>query len=197
MHQAMAATLDTILENIRIIRGTAAEHGGGERPRWPMLVLRTPKGWTGPKQVDGLPVEGSFRSHQVPLSDPANNPEHLQELESWLRSYRPQDLFDANGTLLPELAAIAPEGERRMGANPHANGGLLLKDLLLLDFRDFAVKMKGHEGVKAADQLVLGEFLAEGVRQNATQPNFPRCGPDETVSNPADAAFKGRSRQWG
>ena len=196
MHQAMAATLDTILENIRIIRETAAEHGNGERPRWPMLVLRTPKGWTGPKIVDGLPVEGSFRSHQVPLSDPANNPEHLHELEAWMRSYRPQELFDANGAFLPELAALAPEGERRMGANPHANGGLLLKDLQMPDFRQFAVKMEGHGTVKAADTLVLGDFLAEVIRFNATQRNFRIFGPDETLSNRLDAIFKATNRQW-
>lgn len=196
MHQAMAATLDTILENIRIIRETAAEHGNGDRPRWPMLVLRTPKGWTGPKEVDGLPVEGSFRSHQVPLSDPANNPQHLQELEEWLRSYRPQELFDANGALLPEIAAMAPEGERRMGANPHANGGLLLKDLLLPDFRQYAVKMERHGAMKAADTLVLGEFLAEVIRMNQVHRNFRVFGPDETMSNRLDAIFKATNRQW-
>jgi len=196
MHQAMAATLDTILATIRIIRETAAEHGNGERPRWPMLVLRTPKGWTGPKFVDGLPVEGSFRSHQVPLSDPAGNPDHLRELEAWLRSYRPQELFDDNGTLLPELAALAPEGERRMGANPHANGGLLLKDLQLPDFREFAVKMEGHGTVKAADTLVLGEFLAGVIRLNEPHRNFRIFGPDETLSNRLDAVFKATNRQW-
>ena len=196
MHQAMAATLDTILENIRIIRDTASQDGNGERPRWPMLVLRTPKGWTGPKFVDGLPVEGSFRSHQVPLSDPANNPGHLQELEAWMRSYRPEELFDPNGALLPELAALAPEGERRMGANPHANGGLLLKDLLLPDFREYAVKMEGHGTVKAADTLVLGEFLAGVIRENAEHRNFRLFGPDETLSNRLDAVFKASDRQW-
>jgi len=196
MHQAMAATLDTILENIRIIRETAAAHGSGERPRWPMLVLRSPKGWTGPKFVDGLPVEGSFRSHQVPLSDPANNPQHLQELEAWMRSYRPQELFDAKGALLPEIAAIAPEGERRMGANPHANGGLLLKELFLPDFRGYAVKMEGHGAVKAADTLVLGGFLAEVVRMNEEQRHFRIFGPDETLSNRLDQVFKATNRQW-
>lgn len=196
MHQAMAAALDTILENIRIIRETAAAHGHGERPRWPMLVLRTPKGWTGPKIVDGLPVEGSFRSHQVPLSDPANNPQHLRELESWMRSYRPQELFDAEGALLPEIAAIAPEGERRMGANPHANGGLLLKELFLPDFRGYAVKMEGHGAVKAADTLVLGGFLAEVIRMNEEQRHFRIFGPDETLSNRLDQVFKATNRQW-
>ena len=196
MHQAMAATLDTIIATIRVIRETAAEHGHAERPRWPMLVLRTPKGWTGPKMVDGLPVEGSFRSHQVPLSDPANNPQHLQELEAWMRSYRPEELFDDNGAFLPELAALAPEGERRMGANPHANGGLLLKDLQMPDFREFAVKMEGHGTVKAADTLVLGEFLAAVIRLNEVHRNFRIFGPDETLSNRLDAVFKATNRQW-
>jgi xylulose-5-phosphate/fructose-6-phosphate phosphoketolase len=196
MHQAMAATLDLILTTIRIIRDAAAKDGNGGRPRWPMLVMRTPKGWTGPKFVDGLPVENSFRSHQVPLSDPANNPGHLQELEVWLRSYRPEELFDQGGALLPELAAMAPEGDRRMGANPHANGGLLLKDLLLPDFREFAVNMEGHGVAKAADTLVLGEFLAEVVRRNAAHRNFRLFGPDETLSNRLDAVFKATNRQW-
>ena len=196
MHQAMAATLDTILENIRIIRETARQHGPAERPRWPMLVLRSPKGWTGPRVVDGLPVEGSFRSHQVPLSDPSRNPEHLRELEAWLRSYRPQELFDDRGALLPELAAMAPTGERRMGANPNANGGLLLKDLLMPDFREFAVKMDGHGKVDASDTLVLGEFLAAVIRLNQAQRNFRIFGPDETLSNRLDVVFRETSRQW-
>ena len=196
MHQAMAATLDTVLETIRIIRETARQGGNVERPRWPMLVLRTPKGWTGPKMVDGLPVEGSFRSHQVPLSDPSKNPEHLQQLEAWMKSYRPEELFDENGTLRPALAELAPGGERRMGANPNANGGLLLKDLLMPDFREFAVKMKGHGQVQAADTLVLGEFLAEVIRFNQQQRNFRIFGPDETLSNRLDAVFKATNRQW-
>ena len=196
MHQAMAATLDTMLETIRIIRETARQGDNGERPRWPMLVLRTPKGWTGPKIVDGLPVEGSFRSHQVPLSDPSKNPEHLQQLEAWMKSYRPEELFDENGTLRPALAELAPAGERRMGANPNANGGLLLKDLLMPDFREFAVKMTGHGQVQAADTLVLGEFLAEVIRFNQQQRNFRIFGPDETLSNRLDAVFKATNRQW-
>ncbi|HVS97718.1 MAG TPA: phosphoketolase family protein [Puia sp.] len=141
LHQAMAATLEDILDNIRIIREAATGGGETDRPRWPVLVLRTPKGWTGPKVVDGLPVEGSFRAHQVPLTDPVSNPKHLKLLEEWLRSYRPEELFDAEGALRPELAELAPTGERRMGSNPHANGGLLLKDLQMPDFRQYAVKM--------------------------------------------------------
>src|SRR4051812_20355707 len=135
MHECMAAALDEAIDEIQQFKAD----GGGARPRWPMIVLVTPKGWTGPKQVDGLPVEGTWRSHQVPLAGLADNPEHLQALERWMRSYRPDELFDADGALRPELAALAPEGERRMGANPHANGGLLTQDLELPDFRDYAV----------------------------------------------------------
>ena len=196
MHQAMAAALEAILDNIRIIREAATGGGETDRPRWPVLVLRTPKGWTGPKEVDGLPVEGSFRSHQVPLSDPAGNPKHLRQLEEWLKSYRPEELFDAEGALIPELAELAPVGERRMGANPHANGGLLLKDLHMPDFRQYAVRMKGHGEVSASDMLVLGEFLGEVVRLNQGQRNFRIFGPDETLSNKLDAVFKATNRQW-
>ena len=143
MHQLMAATLDEVTAEIAEIQRAAREAhdpaSASERPRWPMIVLRTPKGWTGPKVVDGLPAEGSFRSHQVPLADLATKPEHLAQLEAWMRSYRAEELFDEGGALRPELAALAPRGERRMGANPHANGGLLLRDLEMPDFRDYAV----------------------------------------------------------
>jgi xylulose-5-phosphate/fructose-6-phosphate phosphoketolase len=198
MHQAMAATLDTILETIRIIRETAIKSGKDnvERPRWPMLVLQTPKGWTGPKVVDGLPVEGSFRSHQVPISDPAKNPEHLKQLEAWMKSYRPLELFEETGALRPELADLAPKGDRRMGANPVANGGLILKDLMMPDFRQFAVKMKGHGDTQASDMLVLGEFLAEVIRLNQAFRNFRLFGPDETMSNRLDHVFDATNRQW-
>jgi xylulose-5-phosphate/fructose-6-phosphate phosphoketolase len=198
MHQAMAATLDTILETIRTIRETAIKSGKDnvERPRWPMLVLQTPKGWTGPKVVDGLPVEGSFRSHQVPISDPAKNPEHLKQLEAWMKSYRPLELFGETGALRPELADLAPKGDRRMGANPVANGGLLLKDLMMPDFRQFAVKMKGHGDTQASDMLVLGEFLAEVIRLNEAFRNFRLFGPDETMSNRLDHVFDATNRQW-
>jgi xylulose-5-phosphate/fructose-6-phosphate phosphoketolase len=197
MHRAMAAALDTITENIRVIRETAAQNGGkGERPRWPMLVLRSPKGWTGPKMLDGVPIEGSFRSHQVPITDPATNPDHLKLLEDWMKSYRPWELFDQRGTLIPELAELAPSGSRRMGANPHANGGLLLKDLELPDFRQYAVSLDGHGAVKASDTTVLGEFLADVVRLNEQERNFRIFGPDETVSNKLDAVFKATNRQW-
>jgi xylulose-5-phosphate/fructose-6-phosphate phosphoketolase len=198
MHQAMAATLDTILETIRIIRETAAKSGKDrvERPRWPMLVLQTPKGWTGPKFVDGLPVEGSFRSHQVPIMDPATNPEHLKQLEEWLRSYRPEELFEESGALRPDLADLAPKGDRRMGANPVANGGLLLKDLFMPDFRQFAVKLESHGDTMASDTTVLGKFLAEVVRLNEEGRNFRLFGPDETLSNRLNHVFDATNRQW-
>jgi xylulose-5-phosphate/fructose-6-phosphate phosphoketolase len=196
MHQAMAGVLDQIIEVIGDIRSEALANGPIERPRWPMLVLKTPKGWTGPKMVDGLPVEGTWRSHQVPLSDPAKNPQHLQQLEEWLKSYKPWELFDEKGALVPELAALAPEGDRRMGANPHANGGLLLKDLMMPDFKTFAVKVDQPGNVEASDTLVLGEFLAEVIRLNMETRNFRVFGPDETLSNRLDAIFKATNRQW-
>ena len=197
MHRIMAATLDTIVENIRIIRETALHSNGtGERPRWPMVVLRSPKGWTGPKMLDGLQIEGSFRSHQVPITDPATNPAHLQLLEEWMKSYRPWELFDQHGTLLPELAELAPVGSRRMGANPHANGGLLLKELKLPDFRQYAVTFDGHGSIKASDTTVLGTYLADVIRDNGQERNFRIFGPDETVSNKLDAVFKVTNRQW-
>ena len=196
MHQAMAATLDAIVWQIRAIRQEARAGGSTKRPRWPMLVLQTPKGWTGPKVVDGLPVEGTFRSHQVPISDPSKNPAHLQQLEEWMKSYRPEELFDEKGALRSELAELAPAGERRMGANPNANGGLLLVDLKMPDFRDFAVKVAEPGGDKASDTLVLGEFLAEVIRLNEAQRNFRIFGPDETLSNRLDAVFKATNRQW-
>jgi xylulose-5-phosphate/fructose-6-phosphate phosphoketolase len=198
MHQAMAATLDTILETIRIIRETAAKSGKDkvERPRWPMIVLQTPKGWTGPKVVDGLQVEGTFRSHQVPIMDPGTNPEHLKLLEGWMRSYRPEELFEESGALRPELADLAPKGDRRMGANPVANGGLLLKDLFMPDFQKFAVKVEGHGHTLASDTMVLGEFLAEVIRLNEDGRNFRLFGPDETLSNRLNHVFDATNRQW-
>ena len=149
MHQKMASTLDAVLAEIRAIQQNARSSGFRERPIWPMIVLRSPKGWTGPKEVDGKPVEGTFRAHQVPLSEVRTNPDHLHMLEQWMRSYRPEELFDANGRLMAEIAALAPKGDRRMGANPHANGGLLLKDLALPDFRDYAVAVPAPGAVEA------------------------------------------------
>jgi xylulose-5-phosphate/fructose-6-phosphate phosphoketolase len=196
MHQLMAAVLDEVVRVIGRIRSEALANGPIERPRWPMIVLKTPKGWTGPKFVDGLPVEGSFRSHQVPIVDPATNPQHLRQLEEWMRSYRPEELFDAAGALLPELAELAPVGERRMGANPVANGGLLLKDLRMPDFRSFAVRVEAPGKADASDTKVLGGMLAEVIRLNADRRNFRLFGPDETVSNKLDAVFEVTNRQW-
>jgi len=196
MHQAMAATLETVIEEIAAIQREARGSSQPNRPAWPMIVLISPKGWTGPKVVDGLPVEGTFRAHQVPLSDPAKNPEHLRQLESWMKSYRPEELFDEKGALRAELAELSPKGERRMGANPHANGGLLLKELRIPDFRQFAVEIPSPGNVEAEDTRVLGRFLAEVVKLNDDQRNFRIFGPDETVSNRLTALFDVTNRQW-
>ncbi len=196
MHEAMASTLDRVVEEIRRIQAAAREQGDVERPRWPMIVFASPKGWTGPATVDGRAVEGTYRAHQVPLSDPAKNPDHLRQLESWLRSYRPEELFDARGRLRPELAQLAPAGTRRMGANPNANGGILLRDLRMPDFTDYAVEVPKPGGSGIGDTHVLGRFLRDVCRKNAEQRNFRIFGPDETVSNGLDAVFEGTSRQW-
>ncbi len=196
MHPLMAATLDQAIEEIRAIQTAARAGMVGPRPCWPMIVLATPKGWTGPKIVDGVKVEGTFRAHQVPLADPHNNPAHLQQLEQWLRSYGPADLFDAQGTLRPDLAALAPEGTRRMGANPHANGGALLRNLRLPDFSTYAVDVPAPGAVQAADTLELGKFLRDVVRENLDQRNFRIFGPDETLSNRLNAVFEATDRQW-
>ena len=197
MHRAMATTLDQVLSEIKAIQQMARTSGGNtQRPLWPMIVFRSPKGWTGPKEVDGHKVEGAFRSHQVPISDPASNPQHLLQLESWLRSYRPDELFDDKGILQQELIELAPVGERRMGANPHANGGLLLRDLHMPDFRDYAVSVTRPGAVLAADTLVLGNFLRDIILCNGEQRNFRIFGPDETLSNKLDAVFEVSNRQW-
>jgi xylulose-5-phosphate/fructose-6-phosphate phosphoketolase len=196
MHEAMAAALDAAIEQIRQIQADARVRGRAERPRWPMIVFASPKGWTGPKLIDGKANEGTFRSHQVPLSDPAKNPEHLAQLESWLRSYRPEELFDDRGRLLPELEALAPSGVRRMGANPNANGGMLLRDLRMPDFTDYAVDVTkpGIRGI--GDTHVLGRFLRDVLKLNAEQRNFRIFGPDETLSNGLEAVFETTNRQW-
>jgi xylulose-5-phosphate/fructose-6-phosphate phosphoketolase len=227
MHEAMASTLDTVVEQIKKIQkdartnmqawgeagdkiACAKDQKAGdkiacptkvERPRWPMIVLNSPKGWTGPKVVDGLQIEGTFRSHQVPLSVSASSPpEHLKLLEDWLRSYRPEELFDEQGRLKPELAELAPEGERRMGANPHANGGILLRDLRMPDFRDYAVDVPtpGVRGI--GDTHVLGKFLRDVVTLNDGyehgERNFRLFGPDETLSNGLESVFEVTNRQW-
>ena len=188
VHQLMAETLETVVQEIRGIQDSARSKGFSGRPVWPMIILRTPKGWTGPKVVDGKPVEGTYRAHQVPIPAPRTNPEHLRLLEEWMKSYHPEELFDQNGQLLPELADLAPKGDRRMGANPHANGGLLLKDLAMPDFRDYAVDVS-KPGVSTAESTrVLGKFLRDVVRRNPG--NFRVVGPDETASNRLDALFE-------
>jgi xylulose-5-phosphate/fructose-6-phosphate phosphoketolase len=196
MHPLMAEALDTALGRIREIQRRAREGGDLERPLWPAIVLRTPKGWTGPKTVDGLPVEGSFRSHQVPLAKPRKSKEQLAALEAWMRSYRPEELFDGRGALRSELAALAPAGERRMGANPHANGGLLLKDLRMPDFRDHAVPVPAPGTVEAEATRVVGRFLRDVMVRNAEARNFRVMGPDETASNRLDALFEVTQRAF-
>jgi len=197
MHQAMAATLEAVVAQIRQIQRDAREGGVITRPRWPMIVLDSPKGWTGPAVVDGRPNEGTFRAHQVPLSISSTSPpEHLAQLEAWLRSYRPEELFDEDGRFRAEWAALAPTGARRMSANPHSNGGLLLRDLNMPDFRDYAVDVPipGVPGI--GDTRVLGPFLRDVIRLNADQRNFRMFGPDETLSNGLGAAFEVTDRQW-
>jgi xylulose-5-phosphate/fructose-6-phosphate phosphoketolase len=195
MHVLMAAAMDASVQEIQRIQGQARQHGQTGRPPWPMIVLNSPKGWTGPKVVDGMPIEGNFRSHQVPLH-PADHPGHLKLLEDWLQSYRPAELFDAHGGLTPALAALAPSGPRRMGANPHANGGLLLRDLNLPDYRAYAAKVPqpGEPGI--GDTHVLGPFLRDVARVNDAERNFRVFGPDETVSNGLSALFEATNRQW-
>ncbi len=196
MHEAMAATLDEAIEDIRRIQSNARNNNDTTRPRWPMIVLKSPKGWTGPKVVDGLQVEGTFRAHQVPLLVDAGHPEHLTQLESWMKSYKPEELFDERGRLRGELAELAPKGERRMGANPHANGGILLRDLRMPDFHDHAVQVPAPGAVEAQDTLVLGKFLRDVTKLNQDKRNFRIFGPDETLSNLLGAVFEVTDRQW-
>lgn len=188
MHQVMAAMLEAVLAEIRSIQQEARGCGFSRRPRWPMIVLRTPKGWTGPKHIDGRPVEGSFRSHQVPFTDVRSNPQHLKLLEEWLRSYHPEELFDEQGALRPDLAELAPQGPARMGANPHANGGLLLRELVIPDFRAYAVDVPKPGAVAAQATLEAGRFLRDIVRLNPN--NFRIVAPDETASNRLQAVFE-------
>ena len=196
MHQRMAATLDAALDEIGRIQREARQGGIRERAQWPLIVLNTPKGWTGPKEVDGLKTEGSWRSHQVPLSAPASRPEHLAELERWLRSHRPAELFDERGAPRPELARLAPAGERRMGANPHANGGVLLRDLKLPDFRDYAFDVDGPGRELGEATRILGTYLRDVMSLNDAQRNFRVFGPDETASNRLNALFEVTDRTW-
>ncbi|MBV8910267.1 MAG: phosphoketolase family protein, partial [Gammaproteobacteria bacterium] len=196
MHQRMAAALDEVVGRIREIQRRARSGEVGEYPRWPVIVLRTPKGWTGPKFVDGEKVEGTFRAHQVPLAEVRTNPAHLEQLEKWLRSYRPEELFDRDGKLRAELAELAPRGERRMGANPNANGGLRLRDLRMPDFRDYAVRVDRPGGTDAEDTRVLGALLRDVVRLNQHPRTFRLFGADETNSNRLNAVFEATDRQW-
>ena len=195
MHAQMAATLDRIVAELQGIRRSASAEGFTQRPRWPMLVLRTPKGWTGPRTVDGQAIEGTFRAHQVPVADFAARPEHLKILERWMQSYRPGELFDQNGKLVAELAELAPTGDRRMGANPHANGGMLLRDLKMPDFRDYAVEVKAPGSVEAEATRVQGELIRDILRDNADARNFLVFSPDETASNRWSAVFEVTNRR--
>ena len=197
MHRLMASTLDEILDEIKRIQ-TEARSGATRpaRPMWPMIVLRSPKGWTGPKTVDGLPAENTWRSHQVPLAEVATNPEHLAQLEAWLRSYRPEELFDASGSLVPDLASLPPTGERRMSANPHANGGMLLQDLRLPDFHEYAVDVPQAAVISAEATRVLGGFLRDVVTRNADRRNFRVVAPDELASNRLGAVLDVSDRVW-
>jgi xylulose-5-phosphate/fructose-6-phosphate phosphoketolase len=196
MHISMADTLDRVMDEIRRAQQTARTTGSAKRPRWPMIVLVTPKGWTGPKAVDGVPVEGTFRAHQVPITDPAANAEHLAILDAWMKSYRPEELFDARGTFRSELAELAPRGARRMGANPHANGGVLLRELRMPDFRSHAIAVDAPGAIDGEDTRVLGRFLRDVIEANDVHRNFRLFGPDETVSNRLDAVFTATNRQW-
>ena len=194
MHRKMAETMDTVIEEIKAIQKHARETGDAERPKWPMIVLRTPKGWTGPKVVDGQKIEGSFRAHQVPIS--MENPEeHLKLLNDWLRSYHPEELFDEKGRLIPELAELAPKGNARLGANPHANGGLLLKDLRLPDFRTYGIPVEPGK-TKAQDMIELGGYIRDIFRLNEDNKNFRIFGPDESMSNRLYRVFEAENRGW-
>ncbi|MGO8687791.1 MAG: phosphoketolase [Candidatus Dormibacteria bacterium] len=194
MHQLMAATLDTVIAEITAIQKRAREGGDTTRPRWPMIVFKSPKGWTGPKTVDGLPTEGTWRSHQVPMAEVRTNPDHLALLESWMKSYRPEELFDEHGALIAELASLPPKSYRRMSANPHANGGLLLQDLVLPDFRTYGVEVARPGTTFAEATRVLGTYLRDVTRANAQR--FRIFGPDETASNRLQAVFEVTNRQW-
>ncbi|HTU86365.1 MAG TPA: phosphoketolase family protein [Solirubrobacteraceae bacterium] len=194
MHEVMAATLDEVLDDVAQLQLAAREASDHTRPRWPMIVLRTPKGWTGPREVDGLPAEGSFRSHQVPLAEVRTNPQHLAQLEAWMRSYRPEELFDDSGAVVPEILALVPEGDTRMSANPHANGGRLLRELELPDFRDYAVEVPAPATTSSEATRVLGGWLRDVVEVNPDR--FRIMGPDETASNRLSAVFEVTNRVW-
>ncbi|MBQ8965762.1 phosphoketolase family protein [Ruminococcus sp.] len=194
MHKKMAETLDIVIEEIKNIQKEARLHGKTERPVWPMIIFRSPKGWTGPKWVDGNEIEGTFRAHQVPMD--MTQPEHMAQLEEWLKSYHPEELFDESGRLIPELEELAPTGIRRMGANPHANGGLLLRDLRLPDFRDYGIDVPAPGATEAQDMIELGGFVRDIFKLNAESRNFRIFGPDETMSNRLGKVFEVTNRDW-
>jgi len=194
MHQAMAATLDECMQCIRSVQREARESGTATRPRWPMIVLRTPKGWTSPANVDGHKLEGFWRAHQVPVADVRTNPAHLKLLEDWLHSYKPEELFDSNGTVIPEIRELAPTGTRRMGANPHANGGLLKKNLRMPDFRDYATKFDKPGQTETGNVSPFGTFLRDVMKTNMN--SFRVFGPDETTSNRLDALYQVTKKFW-
>lgn len=196
MHQAFAQTLETCYTKIRSIQDDARKNGLTGAPRWPAIVLRSPKGWTGPKEVDGVPIEGTFRAHQVPVEKVKTSPEHLKILEDWMRSYKPEELFDEQGRFIPELAELAPKGDRRMGANPHANGGKLLVDLNLPNFTDYAVEVKKPAASYYGNTRVLGAMMRDMFTRNAEQQNFRFMCPDETNSNRLDDVFQVEYRTW-
>jgi xylulose-5-phosphate/fructose-6-phosphate phosphoketolase len=196
MHELMATAMESAIENISRRQTMARNQDNPSRPRWPMIVLRSPKGWTGPKLVDGLQIEGTFRAHQVPMLVDPDHLDHLPLLETWMKSYKPEELFDASGRLVAELADLAPKGNRRMGANPHANGGLLLRDLKMPDFHEHAVKVSTPGAIKACDTEVLGQFLRDVSKLNQSERNFRIFGPDETLSNLLGAVFEVTNRQW-
>ncbi|MDF5715893.1 MAG: phosphoketolase family protein [Rhizonema sp. NSF051] len=196
MHQLMAATLDTVVHEIKEIQEEARTNGFSQRPQWPMIILKSPKGWTGPKEIDGKKLEGFWRAHQVPFGEIASNPEHLKRLEEWMKSYKPEELFDEKGRLIPELAELAPKGQRRMGDNPHANGGLLLQDLKMPEFEDYAVEVDKPGAVVAEATKVAGTFLRDLLKLNQENRNFRILGPDETESNRLQAVFEVTERVW-
>ena len=196
MHQLMAQTLETVLEEIHAIQNEARHGNATGVPRWPMIVMRTPKGWTGPKFVDGMPVENTWRAHQVPIGNFEKQPEHLKILEDWMKSYKPEELFDATGKFVTELAELAPKGDRRMGANPHANGGILLRDLTMPNFRDYAVSVPKPGTSVAESTRVLGQFLRDVMKLNLESKHFRVFGPDETASNRLEAIYEATDKIW-
>src|SRR5205814_1588978 len=196
MHQLMAAALDQALDEIRRVQTAARKSGSTERPRWPMIILRSPKGWTCPKEIDGKRAEDSWRAHQVPMGEMHENPEHVKILERWMKSYKPEELFDPNGRLKPELAEIAPKGTRRMSANPHANGGLLLRDLRMPDFRQYDVGVKKPGATDAEATRVMGKFLRDVMKLNLPSKNFRLFSPDENNSNRWQDVLEVTNRAW-